>query len=1489
MSLPSNFMRGLLLAVFSVFLALEPLHAAAAPSVTGTNPSGDSTWVLEGAKISATFSEAMDPATITAKSFSLERNAGVVAIAAGGKHTVVLKGDGTVQDWGYTSCDFLPPFKKKPAGLTSVVSVAAGGGHALALKADGTVVAWGNGQYGQLAIPAGLSNVRAIAAGWDHSLALKADGTVVAWGENADGQSSVPPGLSNVVAVAGGGYHSLALKGDGTVVAWGNNDNGQTAVPGDLSGVVAIAAGDLHSLALKNDGTVVAWGDDSAGQATIPAEFNLSSIVAISAGAYHSAALGDDGSVFTWGYSEPGQIEVPADFPPMVAIAAGGWHTVTLKGDGSLLAWGANGYGQAKIPANLAGVAAISGGTEHSAALTGSGEVVVWGNKDIGRVPEGLSGVTAIAASGAIQQAGGDCTVALKGDGTVVAWGSNYWGQTSIPEGLANVSAVAAGGRHAMALKGDGTVVAWGNNSVGQTAVPVGLTGVTAVAAGGWHSVGLKSNGTVVAWGLNENGQTAVPGGLSGVVAIAAGERHTVALKGDGTVVAWGLNDFGQTTIPLGLSGVVAIAAGGKHTVALKNNGTVVVWGNNYWYQKSVPAGLTGVVKITAGGRHVMALKADGTVVAWGDNSYGQSTIPSSPSFVPVPATLSYDAGSRTASLQPVTPLAPATLYRATVFGRSVSGTPLAGSSSWNFSTGESMARHFVTAKAGPGGRISPVTGRWIVDGTVASFTLTPDAAYVVDSATGCDGELVGNIYTTGPVLQGCTVEVYFRPRAPAAITVPVADPDGAYTVSWGASPAVGVTYVVEEATQYDFSDATEIYNGTALSKVFPLVGHGHVQGTTYYYRVKAKKPGFTDSDWKTGVTGCAVPGTVLPALTTLTVPLVDANGSYNITWGASSVLGVTYVLQEATNSTFTVGLRDAYVGPDTTAPIAGRATNVTYFYRVKAIKGGYKDSAWKSLTAGCKVIGEGQVAATPATLTVPASDLDGVYAVSWGTSLTKGVEYVLEEATAYDFSNAAEVYRGTALTKALTGRSQDATYYYRVKAVHPEYTGASVWKVGAAGCAVPGTVLPALTTLTVPLVDANGSYNITWGASSVLGVTYVLQEATNSTFTVGLRDAYVGPDTTAPIAGRATNVTYFYRVKAIKGGYKDSAWKSLTAGCKVIGEGQVAATPATLTVPASDLDGVYAVSWGTSLTKGVEYVLEEATAYDFSNAAEVYRGTALTKALTGRSQNTTYYYRVKAVHPEYTGASAWKVGAAGCALPGTTLAAPATLTVPAADADGAYNVTWSASMVEGVTYVLQEATNSTFSLDLREAYQGAGTMVAITGRSANVKYYYRVKVVKDGYKSSLWKSQTIGCLIKPPTIVANPHFEVYASRTITSWEGVPSPWEDPSVDAELIFSANQAVDTNLNIAGYTMVFINTTDLVGSSASNATFPFKYDYLALNAGAVRINNWYSSNIEGGPDYFLGAVKSKNDGLAAFGKEMVFPTAGATTLGIRTQGY
>ena len=289
--------------------------------------------------------------------------------------------------------------------------------------------------------------------------------------------------------------------------------------------------------------------------------------------------------------------------------------------------------------------------------------IVAWGQNSHGEtnVPPGLTNVTAISA-------GANHALALNANGTVTGWGYDAWGQTNVPDSLQNVIAISCGALHSVALKSDGTVSAWGYNAVGQTNVPVGLSNIVAIAAGTYHNLALKSDGTVTAWGDDSLGECDIPVGLSNVIAITAGYYDSLALKADGTVTAWGYNQWGETNVPQDLNNVVAISTRYGDILALKSDGTVIAWGLNNVGQTNVPVGLSNVVAVAAGRSSSTVLKADGTVLVWGFNSSGQTNVPSNLSNV-----VEVAAGDffNVALCNPAVPASQiASLYRAGASGR---------------------------------------------------------------------------------------------------------------------------------------------------------------------------------------------------------------------------------------------------------------------------------------------------------------------------------------------------------------------------------------------------------------------------------------------------------------------------------------------------------------------------------------------------------------------------------------------------------------------------------------------------------------------------------------------------------------------------------------------------------------------------------------------------------------------------------------------------
>ena len=243
-------------------------------------------------------------------------SSGVTAIAAGRYHACALLSTGAVKCWGQNLYGQLgdgstanATARTTPVDVSTlssgVIAIAAGERHTCAVLNTGAVKCWGNNDNGQLgddstlqsltpvSVPSLSSGVTAIAAGERHTCALLSTGAVKCWGYNDNGQlgdgsaASVTPRTtpvdvstlsSGVTAISTGSYHTCALLSTGAAKCWGKNTSGRlgdgsntaSLTPVSVStlstGVIAIAAGEAHTCAVLNTGAVKCWGYNVSGQ-----------------------------------------------------------------------------------------------------------------------------------------------------------------------------------------------------------------------------------------------------------------------------------------------------------------------------------------------------------------------------------------------------------------------------------------------------------------------------------------------------------------------------------------------------------------------------------------------------------------------------------------------------------------------------------------------------------------------------------------------------------------------------------------------------------------------------------------------------------------------------------------------------------------------------------------------------------------------------------------------------------------------------------------------------------------------------------------------------------------------------------------------------------------------------------------------------------------------------------------------------------------------
>ncbi|MCL2381420.1 MAG: hypothetical protein FWC64_07475 [Treponema sp.] len=422
-------------------------------------------------------------------------------VALGSDHSLALRWDNTLYSWGRDMFGRLgngnvvaqnAPIATvtRPEGITEHNNLwrdlSAGLRHSVGIRGDGTLWVWGNNQFGQL----GVHPATPLDGGQLPSNS----------GVGAGSQVQATPMFIRAAraftwsSVSAGRHHVAGIKVDGTLytfgaagnVAHGNNPSGEHN--GQLG----------RALAPANSGVTGAPGEIrphwAPGRVTIPG-LPDDGWAMVAAGTWHTAALRHDGSLWTWGRNNYGQLGIGSvtgnqHLPQEVAhpgglrwefVGAGEGMSLAIDSDGVLWTWGNNAAGAlGRLPTNpqtppgAAGIpvpvpgplphpvagrrwasVAVGEGSQHVAAIDDKNHLWTWGRNQQGQLGWGAAYHVFDAFDAAVYGnmtpdqremlsiprqpmpgtefkvalAGRWFTMAITTDGRLYGWGDNRFGQ----------------------------------------------------------------------------------------------------------------------------------------------------------------------------------------------------------------------------------------------------------------------------------------------------------------------------------------------------------------------------------------------------------------------------------------------------------------------------------------------------------------------------------------------------------------------------------------------------------------------------------------------------------------------------------------------------------------------------------------------------------------------------------------------------------------------------------------------------------------------------------------------------------------------------------------------------------------------------------------------------------------------------------------------------------------------------------------------------
>lgn len=422
-----------------------------------------------------------------------------------------------------------------------------------------------------------------------------------------------------------------------------------------------------------------------------------------------------------------------------------------------------------------------------------------------------------------------------------------------------------------------------------------------------------------------------------------------------------------------------------------------------------------------------------------------------------------------------------------------------------------------------------------------------------------------------------------------------------------------------------------------------------------------------------------------------------------------------------------------ADVGPNTKtySDTKGISPGISYTYRVRA----YNNIGHSSYCSPVSVV-TGTAPTKPSDLTAKVVS-KSIIELTWKDNSDNEEGFKIErKVKGGSYSQIGTVGRN--VTKfTSTGLSANKTYYYRVRAYNASGDSSFSNEVSVT------TSAPSAPSNLTAERRSNTVVELEWDDNSDNETGFKIERKKEGGKYSQIDT--VGEDvTTYTDSGLSSNTTYFYRVRAYNS-IGDSPY------CTEVSVATTSlASPSNLvaeTVSSSRID----LSWEDNATNETGFKIERRTAGGSYKQIDTVGRNVTSYSDTGLSDNTTYYYRVRAYNS--AGNSAYSNEAS--ATTGTVPSAPSNLTITVETASKV-RLNWKDNASNETGFKIERRTAGGSYKQIATVGRNV-TSYSDTGLSADTIYYYRVRAYNSVGNSSYSNEAVIarGALSAPTRLKA--------------------------------------------------------------------------------------------------------------------------------------